>query len=795
MSAAIILCAGKGTRMNDDSKSKVVFKAAGVPVIKRLIDEMRRGGVNRFVIVVGHKAETVKEVLQGEEGVSFAYQYEQKGTGHAAECGVKELLSSGYNGNVIISMGDKIVESSVISDLLKADASCELVNGVVPVEKNIGGGRVVVDNLGKPYGTVELADVCMMAIQSIPKTERESYLKNVGLGTKKAQKVLDGVDFYKGGNCKILCGKAFTPEEILQTPYSNAGLYRFNAVSLEKALKTLGSDNAQGEVYLTDALEYFASRNKACVYVIKNPENVLTYSTKPELTLITEKYLNTAKEFALKITQGEYDQAFLDIYSENIEKQKLRYLKLLNAFVEKYGDKKVIISRAPGRVNVMGTHIDHRGGAINVMTIDNDTVLVVSPRRDDTVNVSNLSYEFKDQTFSISKELSVKKAETWLEYINSPEVISVVNSLKGNWVNYVKASTLRLQYTTENPLCGMDIMADGNIPVAAGLSSSSSIVVAVSEAVCYLNSIELTDKDFVELCGSGEWYVGSRGGAGDHGAMHCSKKGKMTMLRFKPFIIGESVDFPSDLAVIVADSKIQSKKSENSKDKFNAKVMAYEFAFMLIKKQYPNYKLIEFRDIAKNVPKMEIYSVLLSLPEKVTREELISLLPEQKDRLSELFKNHADPGYYDVRGVATFGITECFRAEEFLNALKQKDYDLIGKLIKLSHDGDRVVSPVSVSNETISALIESGADIAYQTGAYGCSTKEIDYLSDLINAQQGVLGSKLTGAGLGGCVVAIVKKENAKNVIDVINKEYYDKFGFSYSAKIYLPACGSKVIW
>lgn len=52
--AAVILCAGKGTRMNDDSLNKVCFPCAGVPVIRRIVTEMQAGGVDRFVIVVGH---------------------------------------------------------------------------------------------------------------------------------------------------------------------------------------------------------------------------------------------------------------------------------------------------------------------------------------------------------------------------------------------------------------------------------------------------------------------------------------------------------------------------------------------------------------------------------------------------------------------------------------------------------------------------------------------------------------------------------------------------------------------
>ena len=54
--AAVILCAGKGSRMNDDSKNKVCFDWAGVPVIRRIIDNMKAAGVSRFVVVIGHQA-------------------------------------------------------------------------------------------------------------------------------------------------------------------------------------------------------------------------------------------------------------------------------------------------------------------------------------------------------------------------------------------------------------------------------------------------------------------------------------------------------------------------------------------------------------------------------------------------------------------------------------------------------------------------------------------------------------------------------------------------------------------
>ncbi|MBE6589650.1 MAG: hypothetical protein E7643_05670, partial [Ruminococcaceae bacterium] len=118
--AAIILCAGKGTRMNDDSKNKVCFDCAGIPVIKRIIANMKEGGVSRFVIVIGHQAYSVMDCLDGVDGVIYAYQKEQKGTGHAALCGLKALKTLGYEGPVVVSMGDKIISADVIRGLLAA---------------------------------------------------------------------------------------------------------------------------------------------------------------------------------------------------------------------------------------------------------------------------------------------------------------------------------------------------------------------------------------------------------------------------------------------------------------------------------------------------------------------------------------------------------------------------------------------------------------------------------------------------------------------------------------------------
>ena len=787
--AAVILCAGKGTRMNDDSKNKVCFDCAGVPVIKRIMHNMRLGGISLFVIVVGHLPNTVMDCLDGEPGVIYAYQKEQKGTGHAALCGLKALKDIGYTGSAVISMGDKIIASSVISDLLQKPENA--VWGVQPVNNNYNGGRVVVRD-GKPYGVVELPDAVLMSLADKEDSQYAEEIKKYRLNEKKAAKVLKAAGERKPIGTKQLAGMMFSAKEILESPYANAGLYCFNVDKVISALNTCNSQNAQGEIYLTDALEWFAANDSVSIYEVKSAEDMLTFSTKTELRSMSYHFMKNASELIADINAGEYDKTFVELY--NNTEQKERYIKVISSFIKRFGDKKVIITRAPGRVNLMGRHIDHRGGGINVMAVDRDTVFVVSPRDDDTVNISNTDGSYPDRSFDISSLMLDRVYDKWLDYLADPDVVKALAESRGDWSNYVKSAVARVQFENDLKLCGMDMMADGNIPVAAGLSSSSSIVVAVMEAITALNCMNYTDNEFVNLCGEGEWFVGSRGGAGDHAAMKCAKAGSIIHLGFKPFRIGETARFSNKYAVIVADSMIKAKKSEGSKDKFNAKVAAYEVSFMILKRLFPGLEVKEFRDLAEIRPYSKIYQILKSLPETMTRSGIKALLPEYSDELERLFKTHADPVVYDLRAVTLYGISECVRAEQFMALLDNKDYIRIGEMMNVSHNGDRITQ-YDVSDEYLDSLIENNADISQQYGAYGCSTEQIDYLCDTLNKTDGVLGSEIVGAGLGGCVIALVGKEKASGIIEAINTEYYDKYGYEHKAEVYTSAAGSRVIY
>ncbi len=294
LTAGIILAAGKGTRMNDDSTNKVCFDCAGTPVIIRLVHNMREAGIERFVIVVGYHADKVMACLGGESGIVYAYQPEQNGTGGAALVGLGALAAMGFDGNAVITMGDKIVSPDVFRELVeeKNSSGNDAVWGVQTRALNENGGRIVTRG-GRIFGVVEKPDSAYLALGSVPKDESAyaAALAHMNMNEKKTAKVIAKAMAADAVPTDVtLAGEHFTHEDIESSGHTNAGLYCFSVAPAVDVISRIGSANAQGEVYLTDALEAFALRNSVSVYAITRREQMMTYSTKDELAELSEYF-------------------------------------------------------------------------------------------------------------------------------------------------------------------------------------------------------------------------------------------------------------------------------------------------------------------------------------------------------------------------------------------------------------------------------------------------------------------------------------------------------------------------
>ncbi len=233
---AIVLAAGRGTRMKSDLP-KVLFPALERPMIHWVIDALEKAGINKSVIVVGYRADDVKSELKERQGVDFAIQSEQLGTGHAVQMCDKQLES--HDGPVLVVAGDSpMIQPESLKKLLskfeQGDYACLL--GTLEKDDPTGLGRIVRDESGTFSRIVEQKDA-----------------------TEDEQKI-----------CEV-----------------NMSTYLFDVAALRWALGRLNSDNAQGEYYLTDcpAILLRAGKRVDAAPVLTACES-LSINTVDELVLV-----------------------------------------------------------------------------------------------------------------------------------------------------------------------------------------------------------------------------------------------------------------------------------------------------------------------------------------------------------------------------------------------------------------------------------------------------------------------------------------------------------------------------
>jgi galactokinase len=209
-----------------------------------------------------------------------------------------------------------------------------------------------------------------------------------------------------------------------------------------------------------------------------------------------------------------------------------------------------------------------------------------------------------------------------------------------------------------------------------------------------------------------------------------------------------------------------------------------------------------------------IYRILLRLPERATREELARMLPNAN--LDVYFATHAEPEEgYAIRDVVMFGLAESERSRRGADLLAAHNVAEFGKLMNVSHNGDRVVVhddewntspyPYQVSNSYLLDLmddLESGdpervlaAQLQWQPGAYRCSVPEIDLMVDIAQRTPGVMGAQIAGAGLGGCMMVLAHEDATDALAQRMRELYYGPRGLEPDVSVCIPIAGSGVIF
>jgi bifunctional UDP-N-acetylglucosamine pyrophosphorylase/glucosamine-1-phosphate N-acetyltransferase len=157
---AVILAAGKGTRMGSD-RPKVVHEVAGRAIVWWVVDAVRRAGASRIVLVVGHGADEVERIFAGDDGdLVYAVQAEQLGTGHATLCADEALAGFGgaAGADLLVLAGDgPLIRPETIDAMhvrhVETGAAATLATSTIP--DPTGYGRVVRDADGRFEAIVE----------------------------------------------------------------------------------------------------------------------------------------------------------------------------------------------------------------------------------------------------------------------------------------------------------------------------------------------------------------------------------------------------------------------------------------------------------------------------------------------------------------------------------------------------------------------------------------------------------------------------------------------------------------
>ena len=363
---------------------------------------------------------------------------------------------------------------------------------------------------------------------------------------------------------------------------------------------------------------------------------------------------------------------------------------MINEFSSRFGKSPEHIFFCPGRVNLIGEHIDYNGGKVMPCAISLGTYLAVSKNKDKLLRFHSLNFP---ETAELHLQESYSKTgNTWFNY-----PLGVINEIlqEGNGIS------------------GLDMLFYGNLPIGAGLSSSASIEVLTGFALNQLFGLKISNKDIALMGKKVEnKFIGVNSGIMDQFAVAMGKKNNAILLdcdtleyEYIPFEIGDYI-----LAIINSN-----KQRTLADSKYNERFAECGQALKALKKDLDVTHLCDI-----DLKTFEDHRHLINDP------------------------------VLDKRALHV--ISEYFRVGEAIAALKVNDLISFGKEMYASHQ----------------SLKEW----------YEVSGKELDTIVEFCKTYEDCIGARMTGAGFGGCAIALVKKNKFEDFSSKINAYYEEKIGY-----------------
>lgn len=358
---------------------------------------------------------------------------------------------------------------------------------------------------------------------------------------------------------------------------------------------------------------------------------------------------------------------------------------------------------SPGRVNIIGEHIDYNGGYVMPCAIDRGTYFVIRLNNTNTVNVYSMQFEdLNVVSFDVNDETHTKQ---YTDFVKG--IIKIFD----------------LHY-------GFDMVCCGTIPHSSGLSSSASFCTGLGFALSSLVNKPVSGTNLALACKRVEnEFMGVNSGIMDqfiicNGVDNGALLLDCNTLKYEeiPFELGDNV-------LVIANTN---KKRQLADSKYNERRAECDEVLKIINDNGNNYTYL--CDI--NEEKME---------------ELMPLI--QNETLKRRFRHV---------------VSENVRTINASKALKEKNIEELGKLLTQSH--------MSLEKD------------------YEVTGKELDTLVHSFLAQQGCIGARMTGAGFGGCCIALYKKGFEKKAIENVKEIYTKEIGYEPSFYEVLVSGGTREI-
>ncbi len=384
---------------------------------------------------------------------------------------------------------------------------------------------------------------------------------------------------------------------------------------------------------------------------------------------------------------------------------------LINKYQQIFkSDHQLELFFSPGRVNLIGEHIDYNGGYVLPCALTLGTYAVVEKRNDSLIKL--YSENFKSQGIrEIRLDENIERQDT------------------DDWTVYVKGVLKAFIDSGYEVSKGFNAYIEGNLPNGAGLSSSASLEMLVSQIIKQLNHINIDTNEMVNLSKQAENnFVGVNCGVMDQFVIGLGKKDAAILLncntldyQYVPLVL-------NDYDLVIMNTN---KKRGLADSKYNERRKECDTALSLLKQKYDVHTLCE-------------------------------LSSKQLEEAKTLF--NSDVVY--KRALHVVGENE--RVLKAIKYLKNGHIKMFGQLMNESH-------------QSLKQLYEV-------TGF------ELDTIVELAWKEEAVIGARMTGAGFGGCAIALVKKGSVEDVISRIGEKYHSKVGIKASFYVVEVGDGVKVL-